>query len=73
MQILAIKLIKLYQKVFSPFNNSCRFIPSCSNYGIEAIERFGFWKGGWLLLQRLLRCNPWGASGLDPVIKEDNK
>jgi putative membrane protein insertion efficiency factor len=46
---------------------SCRFQPSCSAYAIEAIRRYGAARGGWLALRRLLRCHPWGGSGLDPV------
>jgi putative membrane protein insertion efficiency factor len=46
---------------------SCRYIPTCSNYGIEAIQKYGFFKGGWLTFKRILSCNPWGGSGYDPV------
>jgi uncharacterized protein len=46
---------------------SCRYQPSCSAYAIEAIRRYGAARGGWLALRRLLRCHPWGGSGLDPV------
>jgi putative membrane protein insertion efficiency factor len=46
---------------------SCRFAPSCSAYAIEALERHGAFRGGWLTLKRLLRCHPWGGSGFDPV------
>ncbi len=60
--------IKLYQWCISPFlPNACRYTPTCSQYGIEAIKKYGIFKGGWLLLKRLLRCNPWGGSGYDPV------
>lgn len=45
----------------------CRFIPSCSSYGTEAVERHGAWHGTGLALRRLLRCGPWGGSGFDPV------
>lgn len=47
--------------------SSCRYMPSCSAYAIEAIERHGIIKGGWLALKRLLRCHPWGGHGYDPV------
>ncbi len=61
-------LIGLYRLVISPFlPNACRYQPSCSAYGSEAIGRFGLWAGGWMTLARLLRCNPFGASGFDPV------
>ncbi|MCX7864622.1 MAG: membrane protein insertion efficiency factor YidD [Novosphingobium sp.] len=46
---------------------SCRFMPSCSNYAVEALERHGAIKGGWLAAKRLLRCHPWGGYGHDPV------
>ncbi|MDP4281455.1 MAG: membrane protein insertion efficiency factor YidD [Bacteroidota bacterium] len=61
-------LIRIYQAVISPYLlPSCRFLPSCSQYGIEAIRKYGPFKGGWLTLKRLARCNPWGGSGFDPV------
>ncbi len=46
---------------------SCRYMPSCSAYAIDAIGRYGAGKGGWLAAKRLLRCHPWGGSGYDPV------
>jgi len=65
---LFIGLIKLYQFTLSPFlGRQCRFIPTCSQYGIEAIQKYGALKGGWLAIKRILRCNPWGGSGYDPV------
>lgn len=62
-------LIRLYQKTFSSWrrNPCCRFSPSCSHYGLEAIGRFGAVRGGWLTFKRIVRCNPWGGSGYDPV------
>jgi len=73
---LAIGLIKIYQKTFS-FDHGplkalyphgfCRFIPSCSQYGIEAIEKYGIIKGGLMTSWRILRCNPWNKGGNDPV------
>ena len=60
--------ILLYRYTLSPFVGwHCRHLPTCSEYANEAIDRNGAWKGGWLTLARLLRCNPWGSSGLDPV------
>lgn len=61
-------LIRLYQMVLSPLlGANCRFEPTCSAYGLEAIERFGAWKGGWLALKRISRCHPWTEPGYDPV------
>ncbi|MEG2666029.1 MAG: membrane protein insertion efficiency factor YidD, partial [Bacteroidales bacterium] len=57
-------LIKIYQYCISPFfPGCCRFIPTCSQYGLEAIRKHGPVKGGWLTLKRLFRCHPWGGSG----------
>ena len=65
---LPVKLIRLYQIFLSPYmGRQCRYTPTCSNYGIEAIEKYGFFKGGWLTFKRILSCNPWGGSGYDPV------
>lgn len=65
---LMILLIRVYQYTLSPFiGRNCRYTPTCSNYGIEAIKKYGAIKGGWLTLKRILSCNPWGGSGYDPV------
>lgn len=64
-------LIRVYQLALSPlFAGSCRYRPSCSEYASEAIARFGAVKGAYLMVARLLRCHPWGGSGLDPVPDE---
>lgn len=61
-------LIRLYQWFLSPLlGTACRFAPSCSHYGFEAILVHGPLRGSWLTLRRLLRCHPWGGSGFDPV------
>ncbi len=61
-------LIRVYQITLSPFlGGHCRYQPSCSHYGIEAIKKHGPFKGGWLALKRIISCNPWGGSGYDPV------
>jgi len=61
-------LIRFYQWAISPyFAPSCRYTPTCSEYGIEALKKHGPFKGGWLTLKRFLSCNPWGGSGYDPV------
>ena len=65
---LLIGMIRLYQVTLSPFiGRACRYTPTCSNYGIEAIRKHGPFKGSWLTLKRVLSCNPWGGSGYDPV------
>jgi uncharacterized protein len=65
---LFILLIKLYQKLLSPLLGAqCRYTPTCSQYGVEAIKKYGPFKGGWLTLKRIGRCNPWGGHGHDPV------
>ena len=64
---LAIGLIRAYQAARGGRPSPCRFVPSCSVYGLEAIEQHGALRGGWLTLRRLGRCHPWGASGFDPV------
>ncbi len=61
-------LVRFYQRCISPLTPpSCRFTPTCSQYAIEAIRRYGPFKGGWLTLKRLARCHPWGGHGYDPV------
>lgn len=62
-------LIRGYQLLLSPIlpAHSCRFLPSCSAYGMEALDKHGALVGSWLTLKRLLRCHPWGGSGYDPV------
>ncbi|MGX9135672.1 membrane protein insertion efficiency factor YidD [Rummeliibacillus sp. JY-2-4R] len=68
MKKLFILPIRFYQKVISPLTPpSCRFYPTCSNYGIEAIERHGVIKGGYLTIRRILRCQPFCEGGYDPV------
>jgi len=61
-------IIRIYQYLISPIlGKSCRFTPTCSHYGAEAIKKHGPFKGGWLTLKRIGRCNPWGGHGFDPV------
>ena len=73
MKYIMINLIKLYQKIPGPWRNSCRHTPSCSNYAIEAINVHGSIKGSYLGFVRILKCNPWGTSGYDPVPKRKDK
>ncbi|MBZ5515248.1 MAG: membrane protein insertion efficiency factor YidD [Acidobacteriia bacterium] len=68
MKFLALALIRFYQACFSPVLPSfCRYYPTCSAYGYEAIEKFGVGRGAWMALRRLLRCRPGGGYGYDPV------
>ncbi len=68
MKQLALLLIRLYRYGISPFiGRNCRFYPSCSTYAQEAIQRYGFCKGGYLAFLRIMRCHPWHPGGFDPV------
>jgi len=63
-----IAIVLFYRGRISPMSiPKCRFAPTCSAYALEALEKYGAAKGGWLALRRLLRCNPFGKSGYDPV------
>ncbi len=74
MKRLFIFLIRLYQKYISPLiGPSCRFHPTCSQYGIEAFERFGFFKGFYLTVKRIVKCHPFHPGGFDPVPEKKQK
>ncbi len=63
-----IALVRFYQKGISPFTMpSCRYVPTCSAYAVEALEVHGALRGGWLAVRRILSCHPWGGHGYDPV------
>ena len=65
---ILIGLVRFYQLSVSPLlPSSCRYTPSCSNYSLEALRKYGPFKGAWLSLKRFLSCNPWGGHGHDPV------
>jgi len=65
---LFLLVIRIYQIFISPlFGASCRYTPTCSQYGLLAIKKYGPFKGGWLTLKRIGRCHPWGGHGHDPV------
>jgi uncharacterized protein len=67
-QLLFVGLIRFYQLAISPLmHSSCRYTPTCSQYSLEAIQKYGALKGGWMAFRRILRCNPWGGHGYDPV------
>ena len=72
---ILIKIIKLYQFFISPLlGNSCRYLPTCSEFSVEALKNFGFWKGLYLSFKRILSCHPikflGGGEGFDPVDKK---
>jgi putative membrane protein insertion efficiency factor len=61
-------LVRLYRYTVSPLIGlNCRHLPTCSEFADEALDRHGLWAGGWMILARILRCHPWGTSGLDFV------
>ena len=63
-----IALIKIYQWIISPWlGQKCRFTPTCSQYALEALKKYGLFKGTWLAIKRISRCHPWGGHGYDPV------
>ena len=73
MKCFLIGLIKVYQMIPGPWHYSCKHIPTCSNYAIEAIIEYGCLKGSILSIKRILRCNPFSKGGYDPVRKKDKK
>lgn len=69
-QRVTLQLLRGYKTIISPvFPPACRYVPSCSEYAMEAVARFGVVRGGWLSLGRLLRCHPLVKGGYDPVVK----
>lgn len=65
---IATSFVRLYQLTFASLVGSCcRFQPTCSDYAKEAYQKYGFLKGSWLIVKRLLRCHPWAKGGYDPV------
>ena len=67
-------VIKGYQRYISPLTPpTCRYAPTCSQYSIEALQKHGLRRGGWLALKRIASCNPWGGSGYDPVPDREDK
>lgn len=68
MKILVVAGLRFYRLAISPMlGRRCRFFPSCSEYALEAVEKYGAWKGGWLGCKRVCRCHPWNPGGYDPV------
>ncbi|NCP21898.1 MAG: membrane protein insertion efficiency factor YidD [Flavobacteriales bacterium CG_4_9_14_0_2_um_filter_35_242] len=63
-----ILLVRFYQIAISPYTPaSCRYSPTCSHYTVEALQKHGLFKGGWLAIKRISSCHPWGGKGFDPV------
>lgn len=74
LQKMMIGLIRFYQIAISPLKPpSCRFYPTCSHYGLEAVKRFGPFKGGWLAVRRITKCHPFNPGGFDPVPEKKEK
>ena len=68
MKALLLAIIRTYRYLLSPWwGRHCRFTPTCSEFALEAVERHGLFKGGWLSLRRVACCHPWHAGGFDPV------
>ena len=67
MKKILIFFIKIYQHIPGPWHNSCRHIPTCSNYAIEALETYGALKGTFLSIKRIIKCNPFSKGGYDPL------
>ncbi|MFA5078547.1 MAG: membrane protein insertion efficiency factor YidD [Dehalococcoidia bacterium] len=68
LKTIALRSIRLYQGTISQVTPpACRFTPTCSQYGYEAIQKYGFFKGSWMTFLRICRCNPWTPRGYDPV------
>ena len=68
MKRLLLAAIRFYRRHISPLRKPCcRYIPTCSEYALEAVEKYGPWKGAWLALKRFLRCHPFHKGGYDPV------
>jgi uncharacterized protein len=69
-KLVALQLLRAYKWAISPlFPPACRYVPTCSEYAMEAVERYGILRGGWMAFTRLLRCHPFVHGGYDPVVK----
>lgn len=73
MKHIIIFFIKIYQKIPGPWHSMCRHTPTCSNYAIEALEKYGAFKGSVLAFKRIIKCNPYGTYGYDPVPEKRRK
>ena len=69
-KFVTLKLLRAYQWGVSPLlPPACRYVPTCSEYALEAVERYGALRGGWMAFRRVLRCHPFGGAGYDPVVR----
>jgi putative membrane protein insertion efficiency factor len=74
MRNLLLRFLRFYKRgISSHLPPACRFTPTCSEYAMQAIERFGAVKGSWLAIKRILRCNPFGKGGYDPVPEDESQ
>lgn len=73
MKHILIFFVNIYQKIPGPWHNMCRHVPTCSNYAKEAISKHGALVGSILSIKRIMRCNPWGTYGYDPVPERSKK
>lgn len=73
MKYIIIKLIKIYQKIPFKSHKMCKYFPTCSNYAIGVLEEFGFVKGSFLSIKRIIKCNPWSKGGYDPIPRKGGK
>jgi uncharacterized protein len=72
-KIITLQFLRAYKWTISPmFPPACRYVPTCSEYATEAVERFGALRGGWMAVIRLLRCHPFAGGGYDPVVRGKN-
>jgi uncharacterized protein len=70
-KFVALQLLRSYKLIISPMlPTACRYVPTCSEYAMEAVERHGALRGGWMAVKRVLRCHPFAGSGYDPVVKQ---
>jgi putative membrane protein insertion efficiency factor len=68
MSWLLVNLVMLYRVMLGPIlGGHCRYTPTCSQYAIDAVGKYGPWRGGWRAIKRICRCHPWGGSGYDPA------
>jgi uncharacterized protein len=70
-KLVTLQMLRAYKWAVSPLlPPACRFVPTCSEYAMEAVECYGALRGGWMAFARILRCHPLGRSGYDPVVKQ---